>query len=451
LPRIIRVALVSVRELTLTAGPFILIAVALLVAAYAVLDPTPPKRVVLATGPELSAYAKWGELYAAELRRFGLQVELRPTMGSLQNRRLLRDPKEKVDVAFVQGGSNDSTQAANDKKKDEMEELVSLGTVAYDPVWIFYRAESAKKLGKEARVSAIAQLRGWHVNVGVRGSGTPGITNRIFAANSVERDELKRSNLDETSAVVSLLEGALDAAVLVSPPESQMVQMLLQTPGIRLYEYAQAESYARRYPFLSPVILPRGVVDIARDVPSADITLIATTTSLLARENIHPALVQLFVQAASRVHSGPGWIARAGTFPNARQSEFPLAKDAARYYQSGPPFLQRYLPFWLANLIDRMWVALFSIVAVLIPLSRLVPPLYEFRIRSRIFRWYRNLRQIESDHKLGEKTPEELLAALDRLEARVAAVAVPLSYNDELYSLRSHIELVRERLNKARA
>ena len=451
MPRIIRVALVSVRELTLTAGPFILIAVALLVAAYAVLDPTPPKRVVLATGPELSAYAKWGELYAAELRRFGLQVELRPTMGSLQNRRLLRDPKEKVDVAFVQGGSNDSTQAANDKKKDEMEELVSLGTVAYDPVWIFYRAESAKKLGKEARVSAIAQLRGWHVNVGVRGSGTPGITNRIFAANSVERDELKRSNLDETSAVVSLLEGALDAAVLVSPPESQMVQMLLQTPGIRLYEYAQAESYARRYPFLSPVILPRGVVDIARDVPSADITLIATTTSLLARENIHPALVQLFVQAASRVHSGPGWIARAGTFPNARQSEFPLAKDAARYYQSGPPFLQRYLPFWLANLIDRMWVALFSIVAVLIPLSRMVPPLYAFRIRSRIFRWYRNLRQIESDHKLGEKTPEELLAALDRLEARVAAVAVPLSYNDELYSLRSHIELVRERLNKARA
>jgi len=451
LPRIIRVALVSVRDLTLTAGPFILIAVALLVAAYAVLDPTPPKRVVLATGPELSAYAKWGELYAAELRRFGLQVELRPTMGSLQNRRLLRDPKEKVDLAFVQGGSNDSTQAANDKKKDEMEELVSLGTVAYDPVWIFYRAESAKKLGKEARVSAIAQLRGWHVNVGVRGSGTPGITNRILAANSVERDELKRSNLDETSAVVSLLEGALDAAVLVSPPESQMVQMLLQTPGIRLYEYAQAESYARRYPFLSPVILPRGVVDMARDVPSADMTLIATTTSLLARENIHPALVQLFVQAASRVHSGPGWIARAGTFPNARQSEFPLAKDAARYYQSGPPFLQRYLPFWLANLIDRMWVALFSIVAVLIPLSRLVPPLYEFRIRSRIFRWYRNLRQIESDHKLGEKTPEELLAALDRLEARVAAVAVPLSYNDELYSLRTHIELVRERLDKARA
>ncbi|HEV8110120.1 MAG TPA: TAXI family TRAP transporter solute-binding subunit [Burkholderiales bacterium] len=450
MPRVIRVALVSVRDLMLTFGPFVLIAIALLVAAYAVLDPTPPKRVVLATGPEHSAYAGWGELYAAELKRFGIRVELRPTIGSLQNRRLLRDPKEKVDVAFVQGGSNDGSQPANGKK-EEMEDLVSLGTIAYDPVWIFYRAESAKKLGKDAVVTALPQMRGWRVNVGERGSGTPGITGRIFAANFVERDELKRTNLDETAAVVALLGGELDAAVLVSPPESQMVQMLLQTPGIRVYEYVQAESYARRYPFLSPVVLPRGVVDIARDVPSADTTLIATTTSLLAREGIHPALVQLFVQAAARIHSGPGWIARAGTFPNSRQSEFPLAKDAARYYQSGPPLLQRYLPFWLANLIDRMWVALFSIVAVLIPLSRLVPPLYAFRIRSRIFRWYRNLRQIESDAGLREKTPSELIAALDKLEARVAGITVPLSYNDELYSLRTHIDLVRERLNKARA
>jgi len=451
LPRVIRVALVSVRDLMLTFGPFVLIAVALLVAAYAMLDPTPPKRVVLATGPENSAYAKWGELYAAELKRYGIRVELRQTMGSLQNRRLLRDPKEKVDAAFVQGGSNDGSLAADDKKKEDMEELVSLGTVAYDPVWIFYRAESAKKLGKDALVSALPQMRGWRVNVGVRGSGTPGITGRIFAANLVERDEVKRSNFDETGAVVALLGGELDAAVLVSPPESQMVQMLLQTPGIRLYEYPQAESYARRYPFLSPVVLPRGVVDIARDVPPADTTLIATTTSLLAREDIHPALVQLFVQAAARIHSAPGWIARAGTFPNSRQSEFPLAKDAARYYQSGPPLLQRYLPFWLANLIDRMWVALFSIIAVLIPLSRLVPPLYAFRIRSRVFRWYRNLRQIESDAGLREKTPAELLAALDRLEGRVAAITVPLSYNDELYALRQHIDLVRARLDKTRA
>ena len=439
MPRVVRETLISLRELALTWGPFVLIALAALALAYALLNPTPPKRVVLATGPDGSAYANFGKQYAEELKRFGIQVELRPTLGSLQNRRLLRDPKEKVDIAFVQGGSSDSARLS-DEEKENLVDLVSLGTLFYDPVWIFYRG---------APMKGLPELRGRSVNVGARGSGTPGLMSKLLFANGVERDELKRANLDETAAVMALLEGKLDAAVLVSAPESQMVQMLLQTPDIRLYEFAQAESYARRYPFLAPVALPRGVVDLARDVPPHDIALIATTTSLIAREDIHPALVQLFVQAASRIHSGPGWIARAGAFPNAQRGEFEVAKEAARYYQSGPPFLQRYLPFWLANLIDRMWVALFSIIAVLIPLSRLLPPLYEFRIRSRIFRWYRNLRQIESDHAHGEATGPELLGALDKLEARVSAIAVPLSYADELYALRQHIGLVRDRVARA--
>jgi hypothetical protein len=248
--------------------------------------------------------------------------------------------------------------------------------------------------------------------------------------------------------VVALLEGRLDAAVFVSPPESPMVQMLLQTPDIHLYEYAHAEAYSRRFPYLVPVVLPRGVVDLSRDVPREDITLIATTTALVSREDTHPALMQLFVQAASRIHGGPGWIARAGEFPNDRPGEYPLAKEAQRFYQGGPPFLQRYLPFWLANLIDRMWVVLLSIVAVLIPLSRVVPPLVEFRIRSRIFRWYRHLRQIENQLENKEASREDLLAALDRLEQRAFAVTVPLSYTDELYALRQHIDLVRARMRK---
>ncbi|HVC10598.1 MAG TPA: TAXI family TRAP transporter solute-binding subunit, partial [Burkholderiales bacterium] len=267
----------------------------------------------------------------------------------------------------------------------------------------------------------------------------------------MDRDSLHYSNLELTPAVVALLDGKLDAIAFVTAPETPMVQMLLQTPGVKLLEFPQGEAYARRYPFLSPVVLPRGVVDIARDVPAHDVPLIAPTTSLLARADTHPALLQLFVQAASRIHSGPGWIARAGQFPTARNSEFPLAPEAERFYRSGPPLLQRYLPFWLANLIDRMWVALFSIVAVLIPLSRLVPPLYEFRIRSRVFRWYRQLRHIEERIGRGATTaPAELLAELERLDAKAEHVAVPLSYMDELYNLRSHIALVRERLRNTR-
>jgi hypothetical protein len=192
------------------------------------------------------------------------------------------------------------------------------------------------------------------------------------------------------------------------------------------------------------------VVDLSRDVPPRDIPLIAATTSLVAREGTHPALMQLFVQAATRIHGNPGWIARAGQFPSPQQSEFPLAKDAERYYRSGPPLLQRYLPFWLANLIDRMWVALISIAVVFIPLSRLIPPLYVFRVRSRIFRWYRQLRQIEDRSERKNAAFPELLEELDRLDEKAARINVPLAYTDELYMLRQNIDLVRARLTQGK-
>ncbi|HYN12236.1 MAG TPA: TAXI family TRAP transporter solute-binding subunit [Burkholderiales bacterium] len=445
--RILRETLVSLRELAIAWGPFLLIGIALLVAAYYVLDPNPPRRVVLATGPERSAYAEFGARYAEDLKRFGIQVELRATAGARENLRLLRDPKERVDLAFVQGGASERIPLA--EEKEDTESVVSLGSVAFEPVWLFYRAGAAKALNREAVLTGIPELRGWRVNVGPRGSGTPGLTARILDANQVEREELKRSNLGDTEAVVALLESKLDALFLVSAPESPFVQMLLYTPGIRLFEFAHAEAYARRYRYISPVTLPRGVAHLALDVPSRDVPLIATTTSLVAREDTHPALMQLFVQAAARIHSGSGWIVRAGRFPSGEHSEFPLAKDADRYYRSGPPLLQRYLPFSIANLIDRMWVALFSIVAVLIPVSRLVPPLYQHRVRSRVFRWYRNLRQIEQSLERKDASAAELLADLDKLEARAARIVVPLSYADELYALRAHINMVRQRLTRA--
>jgi hypothetical protein len=172
---------------------------------------------------------------------------------------------------------------------------------------------------------------------------------------------------------------------------------------------------------------------------------------LVAREGTHPALIQLFVQAAHRIHGGQGWFSRAGQFPSPENVELPLAAEAERFYKSGPPLLERHLPFWLANLIDRMWVALVSIIAVLIPLSRVVPPLYALRVRSRIFRWYRDLRSIEYELSSSETPTAELLSRLNRLDAKAETVAVPLAYTDELYRLRAHIRLVRERLQTAGA
>ena len=438
MPRLLRDTLISFRDLLATAGPLLLLTLALLAAAYLVLDPAPPKRVVLATGPEQSAYAEFGKRYAAELARYGIEVVLQPTRGSLDNLRALRDSKREVDLGFVQGGSSDAARMVDEQHGGVP--LESVGSLFYEPLWIFTRGP--------APLADLAALRGLRVNLGARGSGTPGLMRKLLEANGIDRDSLRASNLDLTPAVVALLGGELDALAFTSAPESPMVQMLLQTPGVRLLEFPQAEAYARRFPFLSPVVLPRGVADLAREVPPLDVPLIATTTSLLAREGTHPALVQLFVQAAARIHGGAGWIARAGRFPTPEHSEFPLAQEAERFYRSGTPLLQRYLPFWLANLIDRMWVVMFSIVAVLIPLSRVVPPLYQFRIRSRTFRWYRQLRHIEDRLSRAEAPPAELLAELDRLEAKARGIAVPLSHTDELYELRSHIALVRARMQQ---
>ena len=450
MPRVIRDTLISARELALTVGPFVLLAVTLLAGAYYLLKPTPPKRVVLATGSEQGAYAAFGKRYQEELKRYGIEVVLRPSAGSRENLRLLRDPKQDVQLAFVQGGSS-AAQPTPEEEEAEKVPLMSLGSMFYEPLWLFYRAEIAKKINREGVIRDFSQLRGLRVNVGVRGSGISGVMTRLLQANLMERDDIQRSNLDLTPSVVALLNGSLDAVALVSAPESPLVQMLLQTPGIRMYEFAQAEAYARRYRFLSAVTLPRGVADLSRNVPPKDLVMVAATTSLVAREDVHPALIQLFVQAAGRIHSGGGWISKTGQFPTPLNTEFSLARDAERYYRNGPPALQRYLPFWLANMVDRMWVALISIIAILIPLARVVPPIYRFRIRSRIFRWYRDLRQLEDD--LGRKNADaaKLLLELDQLDAKVERIAVPLAYADELYALRSAIALVRKRLRTTNA
>jgi TRAP-type uncharacterized transport system substrate-binding protein len=443
MPLALRHTLLSARDLLVTAGPFLLITLALLVLAYAVLDPNPPKKVVLATGAAQGAYAEFGNRYAAILATHGIKVELRETQGAAENLSLLREPDSGVDIAFVQGGA-DLEHASAEESEAANAGLVSLGSLFYEPVWLFYREDSAQRLLKRPTLGALAELSGWKLNIGAPGSGVPNLTRKMIEANRIDPASITLLQQPTTPAVVALLGGESDAIVFASAPESLMVQMLLQTPGVKLFDFAQAEAYSRRFGFMSPVVLPRGVVDLAKDLPGADVRLVAPTATLVARESMHPALVQLFVQAAHTIHGTSGWFQRKGEFPSSVNSERPLAKEAERFYRNGPPFLQRYLPFWIANLVDRMWIVLLSIVAILIPLSRVVPPLYEFRIRSRIFRWYGQLRGVED--AIGKRPEAELMDELDGIESRVEQVTVPLSYADELYSLRNHIELVRRRL-----
>ena len=438
----LRNTLLTARELLFTVLPFLLIAAVLLIVAHQWLAPTPPKKVVLATGAAQGAYAEFGKRYADQLKPYGITVELRQTQGAAENLALLRDPTSGVDIAFVQGGADALLNGAG--PDTQADSLTSLGSLFYEPLWLFYREDSAQRLLKGAALNSLTQLKGWKVNIGPPGSGVPNLMTKLLDANNMPPGDITALTQSQTPAVMALLASESDAVVFASAPESLMVQMLLQTPGIRLFNFAQAEAYSRRFPFMSPVNLPRGVVDLAKDTPPADVKLIAPTATLVARDSVHPALIQLFVQAAHQIHGNAGWFQKKGEFPSASNTERPLAKEAERFFRSGTPLLQRYLPFWLANLLDRMWPVLLSIAAILIPLSRLLPPVYEFRIRSRIFRWYAQLRAIENT--AGQRPALELLDELNAIEKRLEDLTIPLSYTNQLYSLRGHINLVRERL-----
>jgi hypothetical protein len=431
----IRYTLVSIRELLVSAGPLVIIAIAALVLTYVWLDPTPPKHVRLATGPAQSAYDDFGKRYKKALAANHIDVVLIPSNGSAENLRMLRE--NKADLGFVQGGS---TQA--DENDSGIE---SLGSLMVEPVWLFYRDAAAKK-AKLASLGSLTQLKGWRVNIGARGSGAPRLMRKMFEANGIDLASMTISRLDDTPAVVDFLDGKLDAVVFASAPQSLLVQMLLQTPGVKLMDFEQSEAYSRRFPFLTPVVLPRGVVDLAHDLPASDMRLVATTTSLLSRHETHPAIVELFVQAARDIHGPAGWFNRARAYPTQEHTEFPLSREAERSLRDAQPFLQRYLPFWMANVVERMWLALGIILAILLPLSRVVPPLYQFRVRSRVFRWYGQLRAIEARVQDTGADRRQLAKELEDLDARVGRIHVPLSYADELYALRQNIELVRGRL-----
>ena len=439
----IRYTLLSIRDLAVSVGPFALLAIALLVLAYWWLDPNPPKRVTLATGPAQSAYEEFGKQYAKALSAEGIEVVLQPSEGSAANLQLLREGK--VDLGFVQGGT--STYTAEDE-----ENLTSLGSLFIEPLWLFYREEVARKFkpaapGESPELASLTQLQGLRVNLGTPGSGVPALMDKLLDSNRIEASSLKISNLEQTPATVAFLNGELDAIVFASAPESPMVQMLLQTPGVKLMNFSQSEAYSRRFAFLSPARLPRGVVDLAGNIPPDDVRLVAPTTSLIALATVHPALVQLFGQAGNAMHGGAGWFKGAREFPNRDNSELPISKEAERAIKNDAPLLQRYLPFWVANLVERMWLAMGIILAIMLPLSRIIPPLYAFRVRSRIFRWYGQLRNIENRvDTTGARENKALLEELDHLESRAEKITVPLSYTDELYALRSNIHLVRKKL-----
>ncbi|MBL8495237.1 MAG: ABC transporter substrate-binding protein [Rhodocyclaceae bacterium] len=419
---------VSTRDLLIAALP-ILAAVALCVwIMLHFARPLPPDTIVLSTGTTDGAYHAFALRYKALLEQRGVRLELRSSSGALENLQRLKDPAQDVDVAFVQTGL---------AKADENDPLVSLGSLFHEPVWVFYRSE--------ATLDRLIQLVSMHVAVGPAGSGTRALADMLLAANQLSPDMLTLSPLGGEQAGDALLAGRLDAAIFVAAPESTVIQKLIQNPDIKLMSFAIADAYSRRFPFLTALTLPQGSMDLVHEYPRQNTQLFAPTATLVARDDMHPALINLLLQAATEVHNGAGPFHRAREFPAPRDGDYPLASEALRYYKSGPPFLQRYLPFWAAVLVDRLIFLILPIFAIALPMMRVMPSIYAWRIRRRIYRWYGELKFLEQEMRACEdgQNLAGFLERLDSIEDRAFRRSLPLAFQNEMYTLREHIALVR--------
>ncbi len=406
------------------------------VVAYQFVEPAPPSRIAIATGREEGAYFGFAERYAEILARDGITLDVRATSGSLINLDLLADLDSGVDLAFVQGGTGDPAAVPD---------LRSLGSLYYEPLWIFTHVQPVPR-----RLSALA---GQRIAIGDRGSGTRAVALQLLTDNGLAEGAATLVLLGGNAAAQALWVGEIEAAFFVAAPEAPVVAGLLAAEGVRPISLARAEAYARRHRFLSRVVLPEGVIDLARNIPEQDVALVAPTANLVAREDLHPALAVLLLQAAGAVHGGGGLFEAPGQFPAPRNLDFPLSAAAKQYFEFGPPFLRRYLPFWAANLIDRLKIMLLPLATLLFPLFKIVPPTYRWRVRSRVYRWYRELQAI--DERIAKAGPAEDLPALARelarIEDEVSGLHVPLAYADALYELRLHIAFVRDKLQQAEA
>jgi TRAP transporter TAXI family solute receptor len=414
------------------------VCVAALAATYLLfVEAPPPSRIVIATGAENGAYHRFARQYAEELKKDGLTLEVRATAGSVQNLELLQDDRSGVSVAIVQSGV---------AAPAERERLQALGSLYREPLWVFYRSEKPES----DKLDRISQIAGKRVGVGPIGSGTHAIAGQLLAANGVAdgRAGTVLARQSVTASALALQRGEVDAAFFVAAFEADYIQSLLGEPNVRLLSFTQHEAYQRKFRFLSQVTVPAGLVHLGRNLPSEDVALVAPTAMLVVRKDLHPALVPIFLAAAVRVHGKGDELSGPAEFPCASYTDFPISDDARHFYASGPPVLQRLLPFWLASLADRLKVMLIPLVMLLMPLFRAAPPLVRWRTRRKIYVWYSALREIDRQ-RLAGMTPSEIDAVLARLreiEQQVARVEVPLSYMDDLYHLRLHLAMVQDNL-----
>jgi TRAP-type uncharacterized transport system substrate-binding protein len=474
-PRLVaRFVAVSWRDLAVSFGPILAVSAAVIWIAIRLIQPAPPSTLTITAGPPGSSYWNAAERYKQILARNGITLEVLTSEGSLQNLRRLSDPSSHVDVGFVQSGllsmassagiasgavtssapaasavgasasaASAASPAAASPFAAAPDGLVSLGSVAYVPLAVFYNG---------ARRSLLSEFAGKRLAIGPEGSGARALALVLLKANGIAPGGVTTLlPLTGEEAARALTAGSIDAAFFSGDSvQLPVMARLTRTPGIRFFSFAQAQAYARRFPYLTDVVLPMGAFDLGKNLPPATVHTLSPTVDLIARDTLHPALSDLLIEAAREVHGGATLLQRAGEFPSPLAHDFPISDDATRYYKSGKGFLYRVLPFWLASLADRLVVLIVPLVVVLIPGLRIVPSLYAWRVKSRIYRWYGALIALERAalNDTSESERAALVDKLDGIEEAVNRLKMPLAYADQFYVLREHIGFVRGRLTK---
>lgn len=413
----------------------ILIALAAIVgAAIFMFVGMPPRRIVMATGPEGGAYHELGKRYQAALARENVELRLITTAGAVENVALLRDSQSDVDIAFVQSGLIDPRDRS---------ELQSLGTLFYEPCWWF------RKHDAEGGV-VLPRVQGLKISIGPEGSGTHALSLRLLTqAGLAGKQTIELLSLPTVVARERLLAGDLDAAFLIDSWDAPIVQQMLADDAIGVASYVRADALVALHPYLSKLVVPRGAASLATDRPPADVTLIATKASLIVRKGLHPAIQYLLLRTAQEIHRTPSIFNRASEFPAAEAIDVPLSDEAQRYYKSGLPMLHDYLPFWMATLVGKLVIVLIPIFGVLYPVIRLVPQIYDWMIRSRVMRMYGQLRSLETEiARTSGESSDEIAARIDRLAEQARSLKGQIAYatqTDSLLSaLQTNIHSVRE-------
>jgi TRAP-type uncharacterized transport system, periplasmic component len=416
-----------------TLSGIIFICLVVITSTFWFIHSAPPDTIIITTGDDNTRFVKTAEKYQKILARNGVKLKILKSEGSLENLERLENPSFRVDIGFVQTGV---------AKGKNLDKLVSLGSISYEPLYIFYRSNKPLEL--------LSQFNGKKIAIGEDGTGTQVLALELLALNGIKPGgETELLEMDDDDTVKALLEGKIDVAFMMSDStSSKIMRDLRRRPDIKIFDFIQADAYSRRIGYLNKIVLPKGTFDFGKNIPDHDINLISPTVELIARADLHPALSDLLLEAATEVHSRQGLTQKRGEFPAMLEHEYRISPDATRFYKSGKSFLYKYLPFWMASLVNRILVIFVPMLLVLIPGLRSIPAIYRWRMRLRLQRWYRALLILE-EGLAAHITPEkrnELLERLTQIEETVNKLKVPASFADQFYALRSHIGMVRERL-----